>query len=271
MITPERLLERAADLSAVAGVSAVTGGGSRARGTHRPDSDVDLGVYYERGRLDARALEVLAERWGGAPVQVARPGGWGPWVDGGAWLTVDDAPVDWILRDLDRVREQCARAIRGEFAFFAQPGHPLGFLDVAYAGEVATAVLFGDPEGVLAELRDSITPYPSALRDAMLGNTWQVDFLLDGAAKGAKKGDTSYVALCAAHAVMLLAHAWHAAAGEWVTNEKGLVLNVAQLGIETFGFTTSATRVLGSLGHGPGDLARALGQLRALPRPDAAR
>ena len=42
-----------ADLAAIAGrlvgVGGVVGvllGGSRARGTHHPDSDVDLGVYY---------------------------------------------------------------------------------------------------------------------------------------------------------------------------------------------------------------------------------
>jgi len=261
----------AADLVGVDGVAGVVLGGSRARGTHRPDSDVDLGVYYERGRLDVRALETLAERWVGAPVQVASPGGWGPWVDGGAWLTVDGTPVDWILRDVDRVREQCERATRGEFAFFAQPGHPFGFLDVAYAGEVATALPLRDPAAVLAGLRGSISPYPPALRDAMLRNLWQVDFLLDGAAKGAKRGDASYVALCAAHAVLLLAHAWHAVAGEWATNEKGLVLDVDRLGIETNGFTASATRVLGSLGQDPGELDHAIARIRALPRPDSAR
>lgn len=42
-------------LVALPGVLAVALGGSRARGTHRPDSDWDLGVYY-RGGFDARAL-----------------------------------------------------------------------------------------------------------------------------------------------------------------------------------------------------------------------
>ncbi|RVX41729.1 nucleotidyltransferase-like protein [Nonomuraea polychroma] len=40
----------AARLAGVPGVAAVVLGGSRARGTHRPDSDIDLGLYY-RGRL----------------------------------------------------------------------------------------------------------------------------------------------------------------------------------------------------------------------------
>jgi predicted nucleotidyltransferase len=41
----EWLAER---LSRIPGVVAVTLGGSRAQGTHRPDSDCDFGLYYER-------------------------------------------------------------------------------------------------------------------------------------------------------------------------------------------------------------------------------
>ena len=43
---PPGLAALAARLVAVDGVVGVLLGGSRARGTHRPDSDVDLGVYY---------------------------------------------------------------------------------------------------------------------------------------------------------------------------------------------------------------------------------
>jgi predicted nucleotidyltransferase len=104
-------------------VRAVALGGSRARGTHRPDSDIDLGLYVDAD-VDRAGIARLASGWTGAPVEVAERGGWGPWVDGGAWLTVDGVPVDLIFRDIDRVSEQCARATRGEFAFHTQPGHP---------------------------------------------------------------------------------------------------------------------------------------------------
>jgi predicted nucleotidyltransferase len=85
-------------LAQVPGVVGVLLGGSRARGEHRPESDWDLGVYY-RGGLDLAALRALA----GPGVEVAAPGEWGPWVNGGAWLRIDGVAVDWILRDLDRV------------------------------------------------------------------------------------------------------------------------------------------------------------------------
>ncbi|WP_371099387.1 nucleotidyltransferase domain-containing protein, partial [Streptomyces sanglieri] len=70
----------AARLTAVPGIRAVALGGSRARGTHRPDSDWDLGLYY-RGTPDVAALTALATEVQGSPVEVAGPGGWGPWVD----------------------------------------------------------------------------------------------------------------------------------------------------------------------------------------------
>ena len=52
----------AAELAAVPGVVGVAFGGSRARGTHRPDSDWDLGLYY-RPPLDVAALQrVIGDR-----------------------------------------------------------------------------------------------------------------------------------------------------------------------------------------------------------------
>ncbi|MGS2647610.1 nucleotidyltransferase domain-containing protein [Streptosporangium sp. LJ11] len=69
-------------LARIPGVVAVVLGGSRARGTHRPDSDIDLGLYY-RGDLDVTALRALAEQETGEQTELTAPGGWGPWVDGG--------------------------------------------------------------------------------------------------------------------------------------------------------------------------------------------
>lgn len=242
-------------------------GGSRARGTHRPDSDVDLGLYYE-GEIDADALEQIAARWTGAPVSVARPGDWGPWVDGGAWLSADGTAVDWIFRDLRRVSEQCDRARAGQFGFHPQPGHPLGFLDVAYAGEVATCVPLRDDDGLLASLAARVTPYPEALRQNMIRNLWQADFLLDGAEKGALSGDAAYAALCAATASMLIAHAWHATAGQWVTNEKGVIPQVARLHLETHGFAETVASIVGDVGTTPAQLQRSITALRGAPRPN---
>ncbi|XVX19168.1 nucleotidyltransferase domain-containing protein [Actinomycetota bacterium] len=179
----------------------------------------------------------------------------GTWVNGGGWLTANDTAVDWILRDLDRVQEQCRRAVAGEYAFHAQPGHPLGFLDVSYAGEVATSVPLADPHGIIAGLRSILHPYPVALRAAMMANLWQAGFLIDAAHKGLPKNDAAYVMLCCSTALMVCAHAWHAAAGSWPTNEKGLVVDVAGLDIDTHNFAQTANAVLNPGEYGGDDLA----------------
>lgn len=268
VLDEDRLRSMAAELCRVHGVRGVALGGSRARGTHRPDSDIDLGLYVDAD-VDRAGIGRVASAWTGEPVHIAERGGWGPWVDSGAWLIVDGVPVDLILRDVTRVAEQCARAANGEFAFHPQPGHPLGFLDVAYAGEVATSVRLCDPDGIVAGLAHMVTPYPAPLREAFLRNLWQVDFLLNAAVKGAKAGDVAYVSLCGATTTMLTAHAWHAVAGQWVTNEKGLVPNVARLDIDAHGFSAAAAAAIGNAGTSPADLLATIAQLRALPRPVA--
>ncbi|TDC15065.1 nucleotidyltransferase domain-containing protein, partial [Streptomyces sp. 8K308] len=211
------------------GVVAVCLGGSRARGTHRPDSDYDLGLYY-RPPLDTAALREFAAELTGGPVEVTEPGGWGPWVDGGAWLTVEGRRVDWIYRDVDRVRRVWDECRAGRFEVGAQAGHPLGVYSHAYAGEVASARVLADPGGELTALRAETGEYPPALRDALVRNArWEVPFTLAQARKGAARGDDYYVAGCLFRAVGLLVHALHAHAGRWLLNEKGAVAEAAAL------------------------------------------
>lgn len=115
----------AARIARVDGVVGVMLGGSRARGEHAPDSDVDLGLYY-RGAFDVAALRVLARELSGPGAVLTEPGAWGRWVDGGGWLEIDGVPVDWLYRDLDRVQGAWRDAQAGRFAFHTQVGHPAG-------------------------------------------------------------------------------------------------------------------------------------------------
>ena len=170
--------------------------------------------------------------------------------------------MDWILRDAERVREQCDRAVRGEFGFHPQPGHPLGFLDVSYAGEVATCRPLADPDGLVAGLRSVLEPYPAALRRSLVANLWQAGFLLDAAAKGSARDDVGYVALCCSTTAMICAHAWHAAAGSWVLNEKDLVPSVGRLPLDSAGFVDTVHAALGSLGTTGQSLRGAIAGIR---------
>lgn len=115
---------------------AVLLGGSRARSEHMPESDFDLGLYYQPP-LNIEALQDLARDIAGPEARVTRPGEWGPWVDGGGWLQIAGVAVDWIYRDLNRVRRSWDDAQAGRYDFHFQIGHPLGVPDFTYVGEVS--------------------------------------------------------------------------------------------------------------------------------------
>ncbi|MGW1026640.1 nucleotidyltransferase domain-containing protein [Streptomyces sp. NPDC002577] len=249
------MAERLTDVSGVVGVCL---GGSRARGAHSPDSDFDLGLYY-RPPLDTAALRRLAAELTGAPVEVTEPGGWGPWVDGGSWLTVDGHRVDWIYRDLDRVHRIWQQCREGRFEVGSQPGHPLGVYSHAYVGELALGRVLADPTGELRDLQQQTRSYPEPLRDALIANArWEAPFILGGARKGAARGDAFYVAGCLFRAVGLLVHALHAQAGHWVLNEKGAVRAAGELAVAPEGFAERAHALFSGLGTAPEVLAAAL-------------
>ncbi|KIF79450.1 DNA polymerase subunit beta [Streptomyces sp. 150FB] len=214
-------------LTGVAGVRAVALGGSRARGAERPDSDWDLGIYY-RGEVDTPALAALATELTGVPVQVAGPGGWGPWVNGGAWLTVDGVAVDWILRDLDRVERVWAECAEGRFEVGTQIGHPLGFWSPAYPGEVALCRVLADPGGELTALREAIS-YPEPLRAAIAERAFAAEFVVLGARKSVRGDDALHVSLSLSFAFGVLAQALLAHHRVWCVNEKGATAAAARL------------------------------------------
>ncbi|MER5889641.1 nucleotidyltransferase domain-containing protein [Streptomyces sp. NPDC001941] len=244
--TELRVGEMAARLVEVAGVRAVALGGSRARGAHRPDSDWDLGVYY-RGEVDVAALAALAAEVTGHEVEVAGPGGWGRWVDGGAWLRVDGVAVDWILRDLDRVRRVWADCREGRYEVGVQPGHPLGFWSPAYAGEVALCRVLADPGGELAALRAEAQGYPEPLRQALRDAAWEAEFSVAGARKAASTGDDLYLSLCLSRALGVLAQALLGHHGVWCLNEKGALRTASRLPGAPEGFAREVGEVLRSL------------------------
>ena len=263
MLDEQRLADLAARVAEVPGVIGVVLGGSRARGEHSEDSDVDLGLYY-RPPLDVDALGALAREVAGPGAEVTRPGAWGPWVDGGACLRIDGTAVDWIYRDLDRV-VTCWRAAQlGQFTFHAQVGHPLGVPDFTYAGELALAKVLTDDTGELAALQQQMATYPVALARALTAGLWEAGFTLDIARKAVSRADTTYVAGCLFRVVLLCAHALHGRAGRWLINEKGAIASAGRLPATPPGFTTRAHGVLAHLGDRPDRLKAAVAAAQTL-------
>lgn len=250
-------------LVSVGGVVAVALGGSRARGTHRPDSDVDLGLYY-RGELDLAALRALAAETADAPADVTAPGGWGPWVDGGAWLTIQGWRVDWIYRDLDRVHRIWDGCRQGHYEVGQQGGHPLGFYSHAYAGEVALCRVLADPSGELTDLQAQTRQYPDALGDALVDGLWEAEFSVQAARHGALGVDPTFAAGCLFRAVGVACHALHGHARRWLINEKGMVAATERLPNAPAGFAEKAHASFAALGASSPQIAEAVSRTGAL-------
>lgn len=223
-------------LAVIPGVVAVVLGGSRARGEQRPDSDTDLGIYY-RGRLDIDQLRELAAEVA-SKHQVFGLGDWGPWVDGGAWLTIGGHAVDWIYRDLDRVNGVWDECRAGRFTVERQVGHPLGFYSHTYAGEVALCQTLADPTGEFTKLQVATRQYPGALVEAL----WEAEFSIVGARKAPH--DRVYAAGCLFRAIGVMAQALHGHAHRWTVNEKGIVASAARLPQAPAGFEALAERAV---------------------------
>lgn len=208
----------------VPGVRAIVLGGSRARGEATAVSDYDIGLYYEPdspidvGRL-AKAAVLLP---GAASSSVTAIGEWGPWINGGAWLTVDGRRVDLLYRDLGKVRAVIEACRAGQVERAYQPGHPHAFVSSIYMGEVALARVLWDPDAVLAPLKRQCAPYPPALAEALIRSfLWEAKFAVENALHGRGRDDPAYVAGCAFRAVACLCQSLFALNGAWLLNEKG--------------------------------------------------
>ncbi|SDT76609.1 nucleotidyltransferase domain-containing protein [Actinoplanes derwentensis] len=256
-LTETDLTELAHRLVGVPGVVAVVLGGSRARGTHTEESDYDLGLYY-RGPLDTARLGELAAEVAGPGSGVTATGEWGPWVDGGGWLRIDGNAVDWLYRDVERVRRCWSEAEQGTYQFHVQGGHPLGVPDFSYPGELALARILADPTGDLADLQSRVRIFPRPLAEALVAGLWEADFLVGIARKAVSRGDSAYVAGCLFRAVGVLTHALHGAAGRWLINEKGAVAAASVLPGAPSGFRARVDTVFATIEPDPLRLAEAI-------------
>lgn len=214
-------------LREVAGVRAVVLGGSRARGNASPDSDVDIGIYYDADKLDLSALDSVAAKLDDEHREnlVAPPGAWGDWVNGGAWLVVDGLHVDFILRDFARVRRVIDDCIVGHVKAHYQTGHPHAYVDAMYMGELAISrILWEDTSGEVGRLKTIAENYPPALKEAIIGFfSFEAGFSLTLAEANVDRDDIYYVSAHIVRSVSCLNQVLFAVNGHYCLNEKKAV------------------------------------------------
>ncbi|MGK4187124.1 nucleotidyltransferase domain-containing protein [Rothia koreensis] len=250
----------------VPGIQAIVLGGSRARGTHSFDSDIDVGIYYDAAALDIPKLKTVAHDIDDdhRDELVAVPGEWGDWVNGGGWLVVDGHHVDLILRETARVAAEIDNCQTGRVTAHYQTGHPHAYLNVMYVGELAVSRLLWDGTGEVSQLKHVADIYPSALKSALAGfSMFEARFSARFAAANATKDDPYYVQAHLTRSVSCLNQVLFALNEQYCINEKKAVRMIDGFRIRPVNYGERIGQVFREAGD---DLPSACGLLEDLIR-----
>jgi predicted nucleotidyltransferase len=255
-------------LSSLANVAAVVLGGSHARGRARPDSDLDLGLYYRPDSafsIDGIRQIAVALNDTSDPV-VAGFGEWGRWVDGGAWLTVEGQRVDLLYRSLSKVEQTLEEALQGRFEVDFEQQPPFGFFGPTLLGEVAIAVPLHDPASIVAGLKTRVLPFPEALACSVVQNRlWSVEFGLTAfAPKFVASGSVYGVSGCLARFANALVLALFALNRTYLVNDKTALAEIDQFDLVPHDFGIRLVAILSAVGSSPEALNARVTAMRAL-------
>lgn len=214
-------------LKGLPGIAGVVLGGSRARGTNRPDSDIDIGIYYdEAAGFDVKQISKIAIKLDDEHREnlVTQLGEWGEWINGGAWLVIEGYHVDFIFRDLKRVAQVIDDCLEGKISSHYHAGHPHAFLNVMYMGEIAICKILYEKENQISDLKVKTKPFPEKLKQALINYfLFEASFSLMFAKDNVDRDDLSYVTGHCYRAVSCVNQVLFALNEEYFINEKKAV------------------------------------------------
>lgn len=249
-------------LSTINGIKAIVLGGSHARGRAKPESDIDLGLFYsEATPFSIQQLRELAE----AVNDTANPVvtdfyGWGAWVNGGAWLTIGGQCVDFIYRSLEHVERVITEAEAGRYELDYAQQPPFGFFSVTYLGEIAICVPLFDPEARLDALKQRVANYPETLRHTIVQDyLWQAEFNLAAfARKFATRADAYGTAACLTRVVNQLVLVLFALNRQYPLNDKTMLAEIAEFTLAPREFALRVQQTLAHVGDAATELVAAV-------------
>ncbi len=184
-------------LSSLPCIEGIVLGGSRARGTHTEDSDINIGIYYNSESFDLTAINQLAKELDDEHRSnlVVPPGAWGDWVNGGGWLVINGYHVDLILRDKKRVEQIIKDTEQGIVTVNYQTGHPHGYISAMYRGELAISKVLYNKNSAFNRLKKKAEIYPAALKKNLINFfMFEAEFSLMFVKANAGTNDKYYIA-----------------------------------------------------------------------------
>jgi len=263
-----------ARLGPLQGVKAIVLGGSHARGMAQAGSDIDLGILYsEAAPFSIESIREVAEDLNDTPGPVVTGlYEWGPWVNGGAWLTIGEQRVDFIYRCLEQVERVIAEAEAGRYELDYAQQPPFGFFSGTYLGEVALCVPVSDPSCCVERLKRRVAEYPEALRRSVVQEQlWSAEFGLAAfARKFAARGDAFGTAACLTRAVNQMVLALFALNRVYLVNDKTALLEISGFERAPQEFGVRVQKTLGGLGDSATSLRAGVDSVEELLRESVA-
>jgi hypothetical protein len=199
-----------ADLKCIEGVKAIVLGGSYATGFATENSDLDIGIYYtKQNPFGIENIKSIAEKYAvdNNPT-VTGYYEWGPWVNGGAWMSTSIAEVDLLYKNIEQITKVIDDAKDGlwENSFEQQP--PYGFSSVIFLAETKCCIPLYDPDGIISGLKESVAQYPQKLKGAIIQQSlWAAEFTIWQAGKFASNDDLYTTAGCLTRATHQIVNA----------------------------------------------------------------
>ncbi|WP_342576377.1 nucleotidyltransferase domain-containing protein [Paenibacillus sp. FSL M8-0142] len=254
------------ELRHLPGVVGVVLGGSRAKGTARPDSDIDIGIYYDESEgfqvehIAKAAKKLDDEHREGI---ITSLGEWGAWVNGGGWLVIEGYHVDFLFRDIHRVSRIVEECTKGSVSAHYQTGHPHAYLNVMYMGELSVCRILSDKDNRIQTLQAKTKPYPQALKSAIVGFfTFEASFSLMFADDNASKDDITYVAGHAYRCIACLNQVLFAKNETYCINEKRAVAMIESFPLKPDRYKERLDQAITLLSADAGQTKQALRLLR---------
>jgi hypothetical protein len=246
-------------------LAAVVLGGSYARGRARSDSDLDIGVLYsEAAPFSIASVRALAAELNNQPDPVVTEFyQWGPWVNGGAWLTIGGQRVDLLYRSLEHLERTIADAQAGRFELHYEQQPPYGFFSPTYLGELACCIPWVDSSQRVAALKQKVARYPDALRrEVIQGCVWAAQFSLEWwAPKFAANNDAFGTAGCLGRAVHQLVLALFALNERYLVSDKSALAEIAEFARAPRDFGPRVTKILRRVGATSDELLESVAAL----------
>lgn len=251
----------------VPGIVAIVLGGSQAAGQAHEKSDLDIGLYYfGKHSFDTESIRRIANSFSiqGLPL-VTGFYEWGPWVNGGAWITTAAGKVDLLYRNIDQVQQTITDAANGiwHHNFDQQP--PYGFRSVIYLGETQACKPLFDPENIIRKLKDQVTTYPAKLKQTILSDClWLAEFTLIQCYAFAAAADTYNTVGCFTRIANYLTHALFAINETYPLGDKRAMRLITAFNRSPFNVEETFSKILGHAGTGPQELMASTDLLKAL-------